>query len=454
MRSNSRYYPNASVIPAAGIAFAAGLESRTNMRRREFLAAGFAAIGVTSGCATRKLPVAAGPPPPTSRSPLPNLALPRISWDRVIRTTIGLRPHRDSGFVLRPEKFDGKTVIHNYGFGGAGMSLAWGCGLMAAEMALERGMPAGGVRRAAVLGCGSPGLTAARQLQRRGFQVVIYAASIPPNTTSNMSLAGFTPTAGLVEPGRRTPAWDAQFRRAAELSYAELQLLAGAPGYGVYWIDSYNATDDPQAPQTRGTGGIPGNDLLPSHLNPGRGREIFGPGEHPFPARYAVRTAALAIEPSIYLEALVRDFILFGGKIVIRTFDTPRDLMLLAEPVLINCTGLGSKTLFNDQELVPVRGQLTHCIPQPEVRYRASGRMPDSNVNAGINPRSDGLCIGNMAERGNWSLEPNEEVRRQNVEAAMQFFGRMRPPSGPVTPPPAMSGRSVPGLESFYGVES
>jgi D-amino-acid oxidase len=432
------------------------------MRRREFLqAAGFAAIGVTSGCAARKPPVATAPPPasasPTGAAParlMPNLALPRISWDRVIRTTIGLRPHRDSGFVLRPEKFDEKTVIHNYGFGGAGMSLAWGCGLMAAEMALEHGMPAGGLRRAAVLGCGSPGLTAARQLQRRGFEVIIYAASIPPDTTSNMSSAGFTPTAGLVEADRRTPAWDAQFRHAAELSYRQLQLLAGAPGYGVYWIDSYNATDDPQARPTVGTGGNPGDDLLPDHLNPGRSREILGPGEHPFPTRYAVRSSALAIEPSIYLEALVRDFILFGGKIVIRKFDTPRDLMLLAEPILINCTGLGSKTLFDDQELVPVRGQLTHCIPQPEVRYRASGRMPGSNVNASINPRSDGLCIGNMAERGNWSLEPNEDVRQQNVEAAMQFFGRMRPPSGPVTPPRASAARSVPSLESFYGVES
>jgi len=293
-------------------------------------------------------------------------------------------------------------------------------------------MPADGLRRAAVLGCGSPGLTAARQLQRRGFEVIIYAASIPPDTTSNMSSAGFTPTAGLIETDRRTPAWDAQFRRAAELSYRQLQLLAGAPGYGVYWIDSYNATDDPRP--TGGAGGNPGEDLLPDHLNPSRSREILEPGEHPFPTRYAVRSSALAIEPSIYLDALVRDFILFGGKIVIRKFDTPRDLMLLAEPILINCTGLGSKTLFNDQELVPVRGQLTHCIPQPEVRYRASGRVPGSNVNASINPRSDGLCIGNMAERGNWSLEPNEDVRRQNVEAAMQFFGRMRPPSGPVTP--------------------
>ncbi len=98
------------------------------------------------------------------------------------------------GFVLRAEKLDAKTLIHNYGHGGAGMSLSWGTGQMAAELALEQAD-----RRAAVLGCGVVGLTTARQLQRRGFDVTIYAAAVPPDTTSNMSLAGFTPTSGLVD---------------------------------------------------------------------------------------------------------------------------------------------------------------------------------------------------------------------------------------------------------------
>src|SRR5579864_7500829 len=244
------------------------------MKRRNFIeTAAFTVLaGFGAGCATRRTIVSAPVAAPVAHSPI-NLAVPRISWERVIRTTVGLRPHRDSGFVLKPEKFDAKTVIHDYGFGGTGMSLAWGCGAMAADIALQHGE-----RRAAVLGCGSPGLTAARQLQRRGFDVTIYTMTVPPDTTSNMSMAGFTPTAGLVSADKRTPAWDAQFRQAAEISYRQLQLLAGSPGYGVYWIDSYNATDNPNPQGGGGRGGGGGNaeggaDLLPEALRTGRDRE-------------------------------------------------------------------------------------------------------------------------------------------------------------------------------------
>jgi glycine/D-amino acid oxidase-like deaminating enzyme len=175
------------------------------MNRRALLKDGsLALLALTfTGCATRGASTARATAP--LRAPL-RLSPVRVSWDRIIRATVGLRPHRPSGFVLRAEKLDAKTLIHNYGHGGAGMSLSWGTGQMAAELALEQGE-----RRAAVLGSGVVGLTTARQLQRRGFDVTIYAATVPPDTTSNMSLAGFTPTSGLIAFPQRTPAWDDQF---------------------------------------------------------------------------------------------------------------------------------------------------------------------------------------------------------------------------------------------------
>ena len=66
------------------------------------------ALGL-SGCATRR-PAPAGVA--AARAPL-RLAPVRVSWDRIIRATVGLRPHRPSGFVLRAEKLDGKLLVHN-----------------------------------------------------------------------------------------------------------------------------------------------------------------------------------------------------------------------------------------------------------------------------------------------------------------------------------------------------
>src|SRR3954447_20702701 len=210
------------------------------MHRRAFLTtSSMAAIGFgAAACSSNPKANVTARRPPISLAPI------KASWDRIIRTTVGLRPHRDAGFVLKPDKLDDKLLVHNYGHGGAGMSLAWGTGLMAAEFATEHQS-----RQAAGIGCGSVGLTCARQLQRRGCDVTIYALAVPPNVTSNMSLAGFTPNSGLVETDRRTPQWDAQYRRAADISYRQLQLLTG-PHFGVSWLDNYSLTDTLPSPQT------------------------------------------------------------------------------------------------------------------------------------------------------------------------------------------------------------
>ncbi len=392
------------------------------MNRRTFVRfGGMAAVGFgLEGCAPKSAPsVTPSSQPHNTPRVLP---LVHASWDRVIRTTIGLRPHRDSGFLLKADKLDAKTVIHNFGHGGSGMSISWGTASMAVDFAMQQPE-----RRAAVLGCGVVGLTTARELQRRGFDVTIYAATVPPDTTSNMSLAGFTPTSGLVQNDRRTPEWDAQFRQAVQIAYRRLQLLVG-PKYGVTWINQYALTDDLDQ---QGGGGGGGNPLMPdSILNP---RVVLQPGEHPFATKYTVERPTMRIEPSIYLDALMRDVALFGGKIVIRRFETPRDLMALPEPVIVNCTGLGAKALFNDPELVPLKGQLTVMIPQSEVTYSTNGGStipaPPNGLPIHMMPRSDGIVLGGTSQRDVWTMDVDEAERKRVVDSHIQVFSSMKQPA-------------------------
>lgn len=52
----------------------------------------------------------------------------KVDQPRVLAERVGLRPFRKSGVRLeRGQLRDGRTVIHNYGHGGAGFTLSWGC---------------------------------------------------------------------------------------------------------------------------------------------------------------------------------------------------------------------------------------------------------------------------------------------------------------------------------------
>ncbi|MFE9776066.1 FAD-dependent oxidoreductase [Streptomyces sp. NPDC005931] len=60
---------------------------------------------------------------------------PEIAHARVLEHRVGLRPVRPTVRLEREQSEDGRLLVHNYGHGGAGVTVAWGCAEEAAGLA-------------------------------------------------------------------------------------------------------------------------------------------------------------------------------------------------------------------------------------------------------------------------------------------------------------------------------
>ncbi|MFB6961916.1 FAD-dependent oxidoreductase [Streptomyces sp. NPDC056309] len=60
---------------------------------------------------------------------------PEIAGARVLEHRVGLRPSRHAVRLEREELPGGRVLVHNYGHGGAGVTVAWGCARRAAALA-------------------------------------------------------------------------------------------------------------------------------------------------------------------------------------------------------------------------------------------------------------------------------------------------------------------------------
>ena len=351
-----------------------------------------------------------------SQEILRTLAPVKVARNRIIRTVVGLRPFRPEGFVVRAERLGNKTLIHNYGHGGSGVTLSWGTSSLAVDLARDATSSQGrrGSRtrqkRFAVLGCGVVGLSTARLLQQR-FQngpgtVTIYARDLPPSTTSNIAGALWHASSPF-DQDRVTEAFNQQFDQACHISYRTFQGYV-EPEYGVRWLDAYEFLSNERALQRELTCGTIPYSAIQTHRDPQR---YFG---YPYTRQFS----ALMIEPFTYLRALIRDFYQAGGKIVVRDFRSREEIARLPEPVIFNCTGLGARELFGDQDLVPVRGQLEILLPQPEVDYcylSGAGHMF---------PRRDGIVLGGTWDRHDWSLAANPEHTTSILEGHLSIMNR------------------------------
>jgi D-amino-acid oxidase len=398
-----------------------GAPSTPSVARRRFLAQSAAALvsTVLAGCSLggRKIPSGA------TQLPAPTLRLEplRATPDRITAITVCTRPFRAQGPRLDVEQVAGKTIVHNYGHGGSGWSLSWGSSAIAVDKAM-----ANGERQIAVIGCGAMGLTSALLLQRAGARVTIYARDLPPNVRSSLATGLWTPDSRICFDQYATPAFKQLWEGMARRSFATYQTFLGLPANPVEFIDLYWVSDSDTAARR----GLAGDDARPRFAELQRElvpdlmtrSEQFAPGSHSLGEHYLRRNAQMMFNLSAYTRMLMSDYLANGGQLQITEFHAPADFARVRERTVINATGYGSRALFNDQSLTPVRGQLARAIPDPKVDYAL--------IYNGVAfvPRRDGLVFQVIGDNdyygfGDETTTPNRAEAELAVNTIARLYG-------------------------------
>jgi glycine/D-amino acid oxidase-like deaminating enzyme len=397
------------------------------VQRRQFLRRSGATLALAStaaltGCARQPLLTsrASGSmtAPVRMASDTAELAPIKASTDRITGVYVCTRPFRAAGPRIEMERLGPKTLVHNYGHGGSGWSLSWGSSTLALRMAQSTG-----VQRLGVIGCGALGLTSALLAQRAGMSVRIYAKALPPDVYSMRASGLWTPDSRICDDAHAS-SLGARWEEMTRISHAMYQSLLGLPGKPIEWIEGYSLSDTPFGQSGSEPSDEP--DYADFHqrvldLTP-RSVELAA-GSHPFPQPYVRRYTTMMFNISSYARLLMADFLAAGGSIEVREFSHPNELVALPEQTLINATGYGARALFNDDSIIPVRGQTARLIPQPEVSYGLSTHQ------FSVVPRSDGLLVQVLNDHGNFNnadTTPDRAASEMAVRQLAQLMGSIR----------------------------
>jgi D-amino-acid oxidase len=187
-----------------------------------------------------------------------------------------------------------------------------------------------------------------------------------------------------------------------------LSALAGEPGTGVHQLSGREVCAEVTAPP-RWTGMLSGVRVLrPAELPAG-----FASGwEYTTPA----------VNMPVYLEYLLRRYEGRGGTI---TAQTVTSLGAVAAPVVVNCTGIGARSLVPDEELVPLRGQVV-VVENPGIGEFYLDHGDGGADYVYLFPHGDVAVLGGTAHEGADDLAPRPEITARILRDITAVFPSLR----------------------------
>lgn len=254
-----------------------------------------------------------------------------------------------------------------------------------------------------ILGAGVSGLTTGITLLEAGYRVQILTKDLPKDTVSAVAGAIWFP-------------YEARpFEKVSSLSMKSFHTykeLSEDTESGISMIDYAIILEEPDTPWWLES--IPGDHIISD--------SVSGYYEKDYPG-YIVHVPL--IETPVYLPFLVNRFQSLGGSVAQQEITSTKELNDLG--LVINCTGLGSESLFGDQELYPILGQVVKVEPDPGIKGMATDfHFGENNEEmAYIIPRRDGIILGGIAKPHNSSTAPDQELSNKLISYNAEYDPRL-----------------------------
>lgn len=252
----------------------------------------------------------------------------------------------------------------------------------------------------AIIGAGISGLSTAYVLANKGFDVTILTKAFSPNITSNKAAAFWFPY--HVRGDKRGITW-------VETSYNYFKEISADEASGISFIKIVKGIKDDVVDDDSWIDFMPANTCLPVPT------ELLPNGySKGFEANVPL------VETQIFLPYLQKVLTKKGVGFITKEV-TDLQAISTEYDVVINCSGLGARTLCNDEKIFPVRGQVLLLEPGfPDSIFL------DNQTPTYIVPRQDATIVGGTYEEHIDTETTEPETLDMLLEKASNVFNELK----------------------------
>ncbi len=250
-----------------------------------------------------------------------------------------------------------------------------------------------------IIGAGISGLSSGILLLEAGYKVRVWAREFSPDTTSDVAAGVWYPY--LCNPKDKVSSWS-----KFTLDYIRKNLLDKSEAGCIQRTVTEMFPQKVEEPWW--------GDVIKDYRRP-KAEEL--------PDGYVdgYEVDAVLMDSTKYMKWLMDEYQKLGGKLEKKTIEKIEEATDACE-IVVNCTGLGSRDLFDDKRLFPVRGQVI-CVPANGFeKVMADDTREGPNNLMVIIPRINDIVLGGTAQENNWDTTISEQDTKEILAKARSLY--------------------------------